>query len=152
MASDTTGRDLHGQVRLRVYQAFVERGRAPSPVELAGGRGLPPLAVEASLRRLGSEEGALVLLPDGPYVWMAEPFSGVPTSFRVEAEERVWYGNCIWDALAILALVGVDGRMHTACPDGGEALQVTVTGQRLDATGGVRTWRRPPGTGGEASA
>jgi len=88
--------------------------------------GLSPMVVEAALLRLGGTEGALVLLPGSPYIWMAEPFSAVPTSYAVQAGRQRWWGNCIWDALAILALVKRDGTVSTLCPDCGEALTVAV--------------------------
>jgi len=58
---------------------------------------------------------------------MAEPFSAVPTSFLVRSGTRQWWGNCIWDALAILALVGTDGSVFTACPHSGQPLVVSAT-------------------------
>ncbi len=39
-------------------------------------------------------------------VWMAHPFSGLPTPYTAEIGERSWFANCAWDALAILALLG----------------------------------------------
>ena len=57
---------------------------------------------------------------------MLNPFSGVPTPYRVEAGGRSWFGNCVWDAFGIRAALGVDGHVSTACPDCGEALEVDV--------------------------
>jgi hypothetical protein len=36
---------------------------------------------------------------------MANPFSAVPTPFLVRSGDRSWYGNCIWDALGIPAML-----------------------------------------------
>lgn len=137
MCAESSAEGLDAQLRLEVYRHVVDTGRVPSPVELAEVFALPPLTVEASLRRLGSTDGALVLLPDSPYIWMAEPFSAVPTSFLVHAGARTWWGNCIWDALAILALLEVDGTVSTRCPDCNDPLQVTVNGGRPEATDAV---------------
>jgi hypothetical protein len=68
---------------------------------------------------------------------MAEPFSAVPTSFLVRSGKTQWWGNCIWDALGILALLGVDGEVSTACPNSGQALRVTVVGNALVESAGV---------------
>ena len=68
---------------------------------------------------------------------MAEPFSAVPTSFNVRSGARVWWGNCIWDALAILALVGTDGAVSTACPHSGQPLRVSVTARGLGESQGI---------------
>ena len=85
------------------------------------------IEVEAALHRL-ADARELVLAQGTPYVWMANPFSAIPTPFRVEAGERRWWGNCIWDALGILAAVGMDGRVSTACPDCGDPLEAHVDG------------------------
>jgi hypothetical protein len=61
---------------------------------------------------------------------MANPFSAVPTPFRVHADGRWWHANCAWDAFGICAALHVDGRIETACPDCGEPVQVDVVDQR----------------------
>jgi Alkylmercury lyase len=119
------------EVRLWIYQHFVDIGRAPAPIEIAARFRLTPTEVELILRRLQSEADALVLIPGSPYIWMAEPFSAVPTAFLVHSGDREWWGNCIWDALAILALLRIDGSVSTACPQSGQALHLTVTKQSL---------------------
>jgi hypothetical protein len=126
------------EIRLWIYRHFVDTGRAPSPVEIAARFQLTPAQVEDELRRLQTEADALVLIPGTPYIWMAEPFSAVPTSFLVRTGPRQWWGNCIWDALAILALLGLDGSVATACPQSGQPLRVAVLkGALVDAPGVV---------------
>jgi Alkylmercury lyase len=125
------------EVRLWIYRHFVDIGRAPVPMEIAARFHLTPNEVELILHRLQSEADALVLIPGSPYIWMAEPFSAVPTSFLVRSGDRQWWGNCIWDALAILALLGIDGSVATACPYSGQPLLVTVTKQSLVHAPGV---------------
>jgi hypothetical protein len=65
--------------------------------------------VLAGWRRL-HEAHALVL--DGDEILMANPFSAVPTPYRVEADGRWWYGNCAWDAFGICVLFGGEGRIE----------------------------------------
>jgi len=125
---------LDRDVRLAVMRGFVDDERPPSPDELAGSLGVPQIEIEGSLRRL-ADAHELVLAPGTPYVWMANPFSAIPTPFRVKAGERRWWGNCIWDALGILAAVGVDGCVSTACPDCGEPLEVEVEGETTRGDG-----------------
>jgi Alkylmercury lyase len=48
---------------------------------------------------------------------MANPFSAVPTAYRVHAVGRWWYGNCAWDAVGICAALHVDGSIESSCPD-----------------------------------
>jgi len=97
--------DAHDlELRNLTYQRFVELGRAPAPEELG-----PRDEVLAGWRRL-HDEHALVL--DGDAIRMANPFSGVPTPYRVHAAERRWYANCAWDAFGVCAALGVDGRIE----------------------------------------
>ena len=147
--SDPTRRS---EIRLWIYRHFVDTGRAPSPVEIAARFRLTPAQVGDELRRLQVEADALVLIPGTSYIWMAEPFSAVPTSFLVRAGTQQWWGNCIWDALAILALLGLDGSVSTACPQSGQPLRVSVVKEALvDAPGVVhfaapaRDWWRDIG-------
>jgi alkylmercury lyase-like protein len=95
-------RDL--ELRNLTYRRLVELGRAPSPEELG-----PRDEVLAGWRRL-HEAHALVL--DGDAIRMANPFSAIPTPYRVLADDRWWYGNCAWDAFGICAALGVDGRIE----------------------------------------
>src|ERR671934_2396720 len=99
-AGDAT--DLDRTVRLAVYRAFIEDGRPPTPVQLAVTLGADVPEIEASLRRL-ADEHVLVLAPGSPYVWMAPPFSAIPTPFDVAVADRRYFANCIWDGLGIPA-------------------------------------------------
>jgi hypothetical protein len=92
------------ELRNRTYAELVCLGRVPRAEELG-----PRDDVLAGWRRL-HEAHALVL--DGDEIRMANPFSAVPTSYRVQASGRWWYGNCAWDAFGICAALGVDGRIE----------------------------------------
>ena len=120
-------RDL--DLRRRTYAEFVELGRAPAPEEL-GDRD----ENVAGWRRLHYAQ-ALVLNPATDELRMANPFSAVPTSYRVEAAGRWWYANCAWDAFGICAALHVDGLIETSCPDCGEPLRVGVHERRPDDDG-----------------
>jgi hypothetical protein len=108
------------ELRRRTYAFFVEHGRAPVASEL-GDRA----EVLAGWRRLHAEH-ALVLNPRTEELRMLNPFSVVPTAYRVRAAGRWWYGNCAWDALGICAALHTDGRVETSCPDCGELLAFDV--------------------------
>jgi Alkylmercury lyase len=114
------------ELRRRTYAFFVERGRAPRAAELGD-----PDEVVAGWRRL-DDEHALVLNPATDELRMLNPFSVVPTAYRVRAGDRWWYGNCAWDAFGICAALHADGRVETSCPDCGEPLLVGLQGERPD--------------------
>ena len=108
------------ELRNRTYAAFVELGRAPSASELGDED-----EVRSGWREL-HDAHALVLNPATDEIRMANPFSAVPTAYRVQADGRWWYANCAWDALGILAALAVDGRVESSCPDCGEPYAVDV--------------------------
>jgi hypothetical protein len=72
----------------------------------------------------------LVLQPGSGEVLMANPLSAVPTPFVVETVRSTgsknWYGNCIWDALGIIAMLRSDGRVLASCGCCGESMTVAV--------------------------
>jgi hypothetical protein len=117
-------------LRLEVYRFFVNYGRAPVSGELASAVDATPTEVEDGLRRL-ADDHLVVLAPSSPYIWMAHPFSGVVTDFKVHSSGRDWYANCIWDAFGILAIVGTNGAISTHCPDCSQPLTIEVHGGEL---------------------
>lgn len=122
-------RDL--ALRSSTYGLFVELGRAPTASEVGDAVGFTRAEVLSGWQRL-HERHALVLNPATVEIRMANPFSAVPTAYRVNATGRWWYANCAWDAVGICAALQTDGRVETSCPDCGEALSVEVREQRPD--------------------
>lgn len=112
-------------VRVFVFGSTAETGKVPGIPEIADRLGRPSSDVEESLRRLAAGR-VLVLAPNNSNIWMANPFSAVPTNFRVHANDRLYYGNCIWDALGIPAALGADARLETQCGDCGTAMSLEV--------------------------
>ena len=119
------------ELRRLTYAAVVDLGRVPAAAEVAAARDLDPEEVVAGWRRL-HDQHALVLNPATAEIRMANPFSGVPTAYRVHAGGRWWYANCAWDAFGICAALHVDGQIETSCPDRGEPLSIAVRGRRPD--------------------
>lgn len=121
-------------LRNETYRLLVELGRAPTACEVAAAAGATLEHVRQGWRRLHAAH-ALVLNDGGKELRMANPFSAVPTAFRVDAGGRWWYANCAWDAFGVCAALGVDGSIETSCPDCGEPLDVAVRHQRPDDEG-----------------
>lgn len=116
-------------LRRETYRLFVELGRAPSHMELAGATHRPVDEVVLGLRHL-HDAHAVVLEPDTDEIRMANPFSAVPTPYRVEAGGRSWWASCAWDAFGVCAALHVDGRIETSCADCGEPLSIAVRDQK----------------------
>ena len=86
------GLELENDVRVFVYRHFVSACRAPTTADTA-------LAFKRSSREIRgvfnalAEKHVLVLLPDSGEIWMAMPFSAIPTAFRVIRGESTWWAN-----------------------------------------------------------
>ena len=129
--------DVVARARLLVYESFRDRSRPPSPAELGEWIDRTPLETWSILTELEREWDAIVLVPGSPLIWMAEPFSALPTNFEVVAGERRWWGNCVWDALGIVGALGVDASVLTRCPVSGVPLELQVTDGQLTEAPGV---------------
>ena len=120
-------------LRRDTYRLVVEMGRVPTAQELAAATGRDVEAVREGWSRL-HDAHAVVLHDDRSEIRMANPFSAVPTPYRVTADGRDWFANCAWDAFGICAALGVDGRIRTTCADCGTPLAVDVQGQQPSET------------------
>jgi hypothetical protein len=112
-------------VRLAMYRTIVADGDPPTAQELAAELDVEIADVDTSLRRL-ADAHALVLQPGTSSIWMAAPFSAVPTPFDVSVGDRRYFANCIWDALGIPACLHADARIDSSCPDCDEPLRLEV--------------------------
>jgi hypothetical protein len=112
-------------VRAAVIGSLRDTGSAPSAAALAVSLDAPESAVSAALHAL-ADEHRLALIPGTDSIWMAHPFSGVPTDFIANIDGRRWFANCVWDGLAILALLG-DGVLKTHSPATGEVIVFDVS-------------------------
>jgi hypothetical protein len=80
------------QIRLLVYHHFVERGQAPTVAQIADTLRCDEAEVVDILRRL-AEKQVLVLGADNASIFMAMPFSAVPTDFVVTSSVQGWWAN-----------------------------------------------------------
>ena len=128
--------ELDRQVRLSVYRHMVRTGEAPSLRDISEEVGVEPAAITTSLERLDAGH-VLVLHPTTRHIWMAMPFSAIPTDFRVTSGERAWWANCAWDALGISAMLQLPAEITTSCTDCGDPPTVRTTGNALSDPSGV---------------
>ncbi len=133
---------LDAAVRRTVYETFFREGQAPALHEVSDALDHPAADIARSFERL-AEGHVLVLQPESGEILMANPFSAVPTPFLAATPGGVWWGNCIWDTLGILAMVGADGSVRSSCPDCGEALELMVQAGELSAARAVAHFSVP---------
>ena len=134
--------ELDDRVRLALYERFVEDGKPPTTAELAAEVGITPEEAEAAYGRLADAK-VIVLAPGTTDDWMAHPLSAVPTAFRVETSRGTHYGNCIWDGLGVIAMLGGDGTVETRCPDCEHPMTLRVEAGELREGEGVAHFAVP---------
>jgi hypothetical protein len=130
------------KVRQQVYDTSIRRGYPPSISDLASGLDITLEQARAALQRLAAGH-VLVLQPASGEVLMANPFSAVPTPFLVELPKYACYGNCIWDALGIAAMLGQDAQIKTACGDCGLALELRIANGQVQGEPSVIHFAMP---------
>ena len=87
-------------LRAEIMRGFADRGAPPA------------VADSAELRALA--ERHVVVLGDGGEILAAHPFAAHRLGARVESGGREWWGNCAWDALGIVAALGLSDATVTA--------------------------------------
>lgn len=108
--------DLIWTVRLFIYRYLVEHERPPSTAETAVGLAIDPEQAQAAYRHL-HERHAILLQPDSLTIRIANPFSAVPTGFRVHVNSHAYWATCAWDAFGIAAALDSDARIEALCAD-----------------------------------
>ena len=124
--------DADIDLRNATYARFVELGRAPTATEVAARTGRTKDDVREGWQRL--HDAHALVLDDRGEIRMANPFSAVPTPFRVHAGGREWYANCGWDSFGIGAALHVDSAIDAECADCHEPLRLQVREGRPDDT------------------
>jgi hypothetical protein len=128
--------DWDWAVRAEIYRTLAEHGSVPTIGELAAAVGGTEDRVRVALQRL-FEAHQIAPLPSGDGVWMAHPFSGVPTDYVVKTPRMTCYANCAWDALGVPAILGSDGWTSTRCAESGEPMEFGIRDGALRGDDGV---------------
>ncbi len=118
-----------------LYRRTRETGAVPTRIELGAHLDATDPQIAGALRFLA--EAHVLALDERGEVWMAHPFSAVPTPYRVETPARAYRANCAWDAIAIPLLLGTSGLTRTACPRSGVPFELTVAGGLVGPAGAV---------------
>ena len=126
--------EFDAAVRARVYDMTMRTGTPPAGADVAKALSTSRDAVLAAFDRLAVAH-VLVLQPGTGEILMANPFSAVPTPFRVETAKISAYGNCIWDALGIPAMLHSDAKIVTSCGDCGASAKIAVSGDTVRGEG-----------------
>ncbi len=123
------------RLRGHLYRRTRDSGAVPTRAELCADLHATADEVDEALRFLAARY--VLALDEAGEVWMAHPFSAVPTPYRVETAIGDYWANCAWDALAIPITLGTDGRIRTRCPHSDAPIDLVVAGGRVEPRGTV---------------
>jgi hypothetical protein len=123
------------QVRAFVYNHFADTALPPGVEETAQYFNIE-IGEAAALYKELHNRHALFLEPETLIIRMANPFSGIPTDFKVQANGKTYYANCAWDMLGIPAALQSDAIIEAVCTESNDTVQFEVnngqiTGQQL---------------------
>jgi len=118
--------DLGTKVKLAIYDITVAAGRVPNSGEVSRKIDIDEEEVLGVFGRLHSKRLLLPEPGDPRRIRMAPPFSGIPTSFPVEANSKEYYANCVWDAYGIAAALHCDAISRAVDGQTGESLTLEV--------------------------
>jgi hypothetical protein len=92
--------------RNAIVRYLVATGKMPTISEISGELMLSEEDTQRIFMQLHKEHA--LLLDDNNNIRMLWPFSGVPTNFKVIANNITYWANCAWDALGIPAALHAD--------------------------------------------
>ena len=79
-------------VRHYIYTTFAETALPPTTSQVADHFGVSIALIENAFERLANTH-QIALAPGSYSIWMAHPFSGVPTNFIAAIGPKKYYGN-----------------------------------------------------------
>jgi Alkylmercury lyase len=129
--------DLHFDQRLRlfVYRYLLRHEESPTLSQMAEGLRTSIKSVRAGIDRL-SQSHAFMTQEDGE-LWRAAPFSCIPTSFPVAIGRKSWFGNCIWDALGVPAMLEKDALIGASCACCNYGMPIEIRAGKIRSESGV---------------
>jgi hypothetical protein len=113
------------QVRYFVYSHFADTTHHPSVDVTAANFNISTEEASEYYRELHNRH-AFFLEPETLTVRMANPFSGIPTDFKVHADGKTYYANCAWDMLGIPAALHCDAVIEAKFTESNESVQLEI--------------------------
>jgi alkylmercury lyase-like protein len=129
------------QVRAFVYNHFADTTHPPSVEDTARHFNIEIEEASALYKELHTRH-ALFLEPETLTIRMANPFSGMPTDFKVHANSQTYYANCAWDMLGIPIALKSDAGIEAVCTQSNYSVQLEIRDGKIahaSATGDGRS-------------
>jgi len=67
----------------------------------------------------------IILVPGTQRILMANPYSAIPTPFRVYVGTKRFYANCAWDSVALHVMLDLDARIESFCHHCAEPIEIS---------------------------
>ena len=112
-------------VRAFVYQNFADTTHAPSVDETARHFNLSNEEAGELYKELNNRH-SFFLEPETLTIRMANPFSAIPTDFKVHANGKTYFANCAWDMLGIPAALHCDAVIDAVFTESNEPAQLEI--------------------------
>ena len=113
------------QVRHFVYNHFADATRPPTVDETARHFNIQIEEAGALYKELHNHH-AFFLEPGALTIRMANPFSGIPTDFKVDANGKTYCANCAWDMLGIPAALHSNAVIEAVCAESNDAVRLEI--------------------------
>lgn len=123
------------ELRKYVFDSFVESARAPLVEQIMQRFQLSREVVVERLQDLQASHHIL-LLPGTYRILMANPFSNIPSPFRVSTGSMQYYANCAWDAVAFHVMLDRDVRISSFCHHCGTPIEFSLSRRKLGSNEG----------------
>ena len=120
-----TTADLQQRIRIFIYTDLADRGAPPTASDIARKMSISSAEARTALDGLARNR-EVILDPSTHEIWMAGPFSAVPTRYRVHGAQASWWANCGWDMLGIPAALEQSVRIDATCADCDEPMSLDV--------------------------
>jgi hypothetical protein len=113
------------KIRYQIYRFFADHCRAPAYQEIASLLNAQKEAVRASFHKL-HQRHMIFLEPGADTIRMANPFSAIPTKYRLISGNKKWWANCAWDSLGIAAALKINAYIEASYPDRQETVELHI--------------------------
>ncbi|MEN9562320.1 MAG: hypothetical protein RIR73_564 [Chloroflexota bacterium] len=121
------------QGRHFIYSHIADTTRPPSVDEAAAHFGISTEEASELYKELHNRH-ALFLNTDEMAIRMANPFSGIPTNFKVHINGKTYFANCAWDMLGIPAALHCDAIIDAICTESNESVEIQIQDGNLRFT------------------
>ena len=121
MITDT----LLWKTRAFVYNHFADTTHPPSVEDAAQHFNIITEEAGELYKELHNRH-SFFLEPNTLTIRMANPFSGIPTDFKVHANGKTYFANCAWDMLGIPATLHCDAVIEAVCTESGKEVEIEI--------------------------